>query len=570
MTERKKVIILGGGVGGMSAAQELLERSGEGVAFDVHVYEHKLRLPGGKARSIPVPSSGTQGRGDLPGEHGFRFFPGFYRHLPDSMRRIPYGEGKSVADNLVTVDKVELALFDKPPIVGPARFPSHLKDLSLLLHDFFLVKDLGLDPGEFEFFAARLWQILTSCADRRLGEYEKITWWDYLRASEHSVAFQNLLVAGLSRSLLANDPRRASARTVGDTNGHLFVDIAEPGVGADRVLNGPTSRVWLQPWLEYLERLGASRSDGPRFSYHFEARAQAILCSGGRVAGVRIVEAGLQSQVSGDFYVFALPVERMARLLEQSRTANGQDPASLDPTLAGIFELSRNVGWMNGIQYFLLQDVPIVRGHCLYVDSPWALTSISEAQFWSELDLTTTGDGTVHGVLSVCVSDWDAPGILYDLPAKQCTREQIAHEVWAQLKRSLNVGGAAVLEDANIHSWFLDPDLEDDPSKRYVIDADTEPLLINCANTWHLRPEAFTAIPNLYLAADYVRTNTDVACMEAANEAARRAVNCILAASGSRAHFCEIWKLHEAEVLAPLRMRDQQRYDLGLPWSNPL
>ena len=36
-----------------------------------------------------MPGSGAGGRADLPAEHGFRFFPGFYRHLPDTMRRIP-------------------------------------------------------------------------------------------------------------------------------------------------------------------------------------------------------------------------------------------------------------------------------------------------------------------------------------------------------------------------------------------------------------------------------------------------------------------------------------------------
>ena len=32
----------------------------------------------------------------------------------------------------------------------------------------------------------------------------------------------------------------------------------------------------------------------------------------------------------------------------------------------------------------------------------------------------------------------------------------------------------------------------------------------------------------MFLAADYVRTNTDLTTMEGANEAARRAVNCII------------------------------------------
>ena len=90
-----RVAVLGGGVGGLSAAHELIERG-----FDVTVYERR-NVFGGKARSIPVPDTAQGGRKDLPGEHGFRFFPGFYRHLPDTMSRIPYAGKASVADNLV-------------------------------------------------------------------------------------------------------------------------------------------------------------------------------------------------------------------------------------------------------------------------------------------------------------------------------------------------------------------------------------------------------------------------------------------------------------------------------------
>lgn len=45
-----------------------------------------------KARSIGVPDTATEGGKPLPGEHGFRFFPSFYRHVFDTMRRIPDGD----------------------------------------------------------------------------------------------------------------------------------------------------------------------------------------------------------------------------------------------------------------------------------------------------------------------------------------------------------------------------------------------------------------------------------------------------------------------------------------------
>ena len=84
------VAVLGGGVAG----PDRRPRAGR-ARFDVAVLRG-ARLPGGKARSLPVPGSGTDGRADLPAEHGFRFFPGFYRHLPDTMSRIPYA-GRATA-----------------------------------------------------------------------------------------------------------------------------------------------------------------------------------------------------------------------------------------------------------------------------------------------------------------------------------------------------------------------------------------------------------------------------------------------------------------------------------------
>jgi hypothetical protein len=95
-------------------------------------------------------------------------------------------------------------------------------------------------------------------------------------------------------------------------------------------------------------------------------------------------------------------------------------------------------------------------------------------------------------------------------------------------------------------------------------------LLVNLTGTWALRPEASTAIPNLFLASDYVRTYTDLATMEGANEAARRAVNAILDATGFDGARCDVWPLHELEVLAPWRLHDASRYRAGLPWDSSL
>ena len=237
-----------------------------------------------------------------------------------------------------------------------------------------------------------------------------------------------------------------------------------------------------------------------------------------------------------------------------------------DPSLANLRQLEQATAWMVGIQIFLTEDVDLAHGHTIYVDSPWALTSISQAQFWSGIDLSQYGNGSVKGIISVDISEWEQKG-LNGKTAKECNLEELIREVWEQLKRSLNRGGAEVLKDEYFYHWFMDPDVQ---LREGAADTNEEPLLVNLVDTWALRPEAVTRIPNLFLAADYVRTYTDLATMEAANEAARRAVNGILKASGVTAAPCDLWKLHEPEILAPWRALDLVRYHQGLPWDDTL
>ena len=76
--------------------------------------------------------SGTDGRGDLPAEHGFRFFPGFYRHLPDTMKRIPGPRaGHHVFDELVAADRMMLAREDGAnELITAAHAPASLDDFA--------------------------------------------------------------------------------------------------------------------------------------------------------------------------------------------------------------------------------------------------------------------------------------------------------------------------------------------------------------------------------------------------------------------------------------------------------
>jgi len=525
------VAVIGGGIGGLSAAQELAERG-----FPVSVYEANDRF-GGKARSIPIDDSPAP----LHGEHGFRFFPGFYRHVVDTMDRIPHAGG-SVADNLLETEETLLARTDGPESTPSTSTPSTPREWLRALRP--QIAD-DLESGEFRFFAGRLLTLLTACEDRRAEAFDETSWWEFIDAEHRSEAYQKQL-GHSTQSLVALRPELGSARTIGSIYLQLLRGQLDPSMATERILDGPTSESWIDPWVAYLSELGVDLHPG--------YRATELGFDGRRVTGVTVDGPGGGETVEADSYVLAVPVE-VARDLVTPAMARAA------PSLAGIDRLE--TAWMNGVQFFLAEDLRLARGHGVYQDSPWALTSVSQRQFWDadRFDVGARGDPEIEGVLSVIASDWDTPGILYGKPARECTREEIVEEIWAQLKAHLNRGGRKRLRDDVLVDSFLDPAIVE-------TDAGVEnrsPLLINTVGSLKHRPEADTSIPNLVLAADYVRTDSDLACMESANEAARRATNAIIDRSGARADPCRLWSLEEPAVFDPLKRQDRVRYRLGLP-----
>jgi uncharacterized protein with NAD-binding domain and iron-sulfur cluster len=528
-----RVAILGGGVAGLTAAHELAERG-----FEVVVLEAR-DLPGGKARSLPVPGSGAGGRKDLPAEHGFRFFPGFYQHLPDTMRRIPDGGG-TVFDNLTGATRILFAQAGgRNELVAAAHLPESLEDLAVLSRFLFdVLTRLGIPPQEHAVLMERLLTLLTSCDERRYEQWELQPWWEYIAAERRSTAFRKWIGEGLTRTLVAARGREISARTGGLILAQIVFDLTRAGGRADRVLDAPTNEAWIDPWVAHLRGLGVD--------LWLDTPVQGITVREGLVSGVT-TPAGT---VTADRYIAALPVEVMRQLA-------GPPLRALEPGFARLDRLVTR--WMNGVLFYLDRDVPLEHGHAVFIDSEWALTSISQAQFWKDVDLARYGDGRVKGILSIDVSDWDTPGRRTGKIAMRCSREEIRAEVWGQLTDHLNDGPTPVLDEHHVLAWFLDPAITfPNPTEA----ANLEPLLINTAGSWADRPAVTTRIPNLLLAADYVRTNTDLATMEAANEAARRAVNAILDRERSPARRCDVYALPEPAVLRPARRLDELRWRL--------
>jgi len=542
MDGEPSVAIFGGGIGGLSAAHELAERG-----IPVTVYDTRDAF-GGKARSVPIGGQAashqvTEPAADLHGEHGFRFFPAFYRNVTDTMERIPYGESGRVSDNLVPTEETLIAKVTGEEMRALTRTPRSIREWVQLLEP--NIGGADVPQREVRYFLRRLLVLLTSSDRRRERQWEGTSWWSFIGADDHSPAYRKYL-AQSTQALVALRPQLGSARTIGLIYLQLLLGQLDPSGPAERVLNGPTSEAWIGPWVEYLKGMGVEFRPG--------AALTELSVADGRISGATIQVNGRTETVTADYYLVAVPVEVLQGLVtEPLRRAA--------PSLGRIHRLE--TAWMSGIQFYLDEPVPVVRGHTVYSDSPWALTSISQGQFWEsgDFDLADRSDGAVAEVLSVIASDWETPGVVYGKPARDCTPEQIKTEIWAQVTQHLNRAGQTRLDESHLVDWFLDPELV--PTTEGV--DNRAPLFINTVGSLPDRPEAGTEIENLLIAGDFVRTESDLATMESANEAARRAVNALIDRAGLSAPACEVWGLEEPAIFEPLRRQDAVNYRLGLP-----
>jgi len=207
----------------------------------------------------------------LPGEHGYRYFPAYYRHLFDTMRRTPIldaeGEetGRTAFSQLVTPPAVAISLATSRRVESIARRrPKSLKEIREGLR--VMLEDMGITGRDMQLYFLRMFVFMTSCKERR-NEYGKLSWLEFLdgRAEHAEGGIKNQtrfspgaeeLLRETAQALVAMDAEETDACTYALNSVQLLLDYQGEGSGSDMTLNGPTSRAWLRHWKRYLRRQG--------------------------------------------------------------------------------------------------------------------------------------------------------------------------------------------------------------------------------------------------------------------------------------------------------------------------
>jgi hypothetical protein len=416
---KKKVVIVGGGIAGLSAAHHLLTK-GENK-FEVHIIER--REFGGKARS--------QESNGLPTEHGFRFFPGFYKHITKTMDEIP-SDGKSVVNgsvyknNLVQADHYTF-LYTEHNQKGIVEIPLSLSNPFKFFRAYRKMKkqmvtaDVDItDLGKKQLINKML-EVYCTCNARIEGEYDNISWSEFLDDDnpQYGKDFKQLFATGISKNLVAVRADIANSRTGAKLVGHMIWHMVNPfAKHPDKLLNGPTSKMWIEPWVKYLQEKGVKIIADSRAVYYEYCMKEKKMSKvwyddttpkdGPKDYSNTEVLKTVGKKIEADYFISALPLEKFDDIVERVKTMNRNTPF---PYFDNIRQIRSKLNWMNGILFYFDCKIDISQGHITVIDNPAAITLISQTQFWKDYlnknPINYKGK-EVKAILSVICSDFDA------------------------------------------------------------------------------------------------------------------------------------------------------------------
>ena len=504
----------------------------------------------------------------VPGEHGFRFFPAFYRHVFNTMLRIPIPEpggtgapyietGRTVLDNVIATHSQGVNFEDRKSFVLPRRPMNSFQESFDVVK--YAYEAMGFTTSDVQRLGTKLFKYATSCSARRRDEYENISWWDFVEGDRYRERFSRYIDSA-PQLLVAMRAKVSDARTIGNIAVQLMLDPFRGQGRTDGTLNAPTTLAWFDPWFRYLTNQGVTFQNATLVTFDR---------LGGRLRPrIRYPSGKMACLDMFRYHVVALSpqaaqeVVRTANLkggdFDKIRSLDLGDPTRKDP--GGI------VDHLSGIQYYFRSDVKFVPGHTVFPDSAWGLSAIAQPQFWTRP--RGSWDGYL-GLISVDIGNWHAESPVTKKCAWDSTKQEIAEEVWRQIRATLPET-ARVPEPILYH---LDDNIEfatDGPRAGLPVKNAT-PLVINRTGRFDDRPGTPCHYQihedSIVFAGTYMQTYTRMTTMEAANESGRHAVNAILKAEEFAGDRCMIADPEQFEIedLKWLVEIDHGLWELGLP-----
>lgn len=543
---KKKVIIFGAGIAGLSAAHYLNERG-----YDVLVIE-SLKIPGGLARSERM----EEDKG-MPSEYSWRGFGPWYHNTFDLMKNIPiyknnratnvYDEELSNPINFILVPD-NLRTFDKQN----NNFDNKYR-LSAL--DTITLSWLGL-------------KAILASDNRSQDEYVFKNAKKYLE--EYLSQEGALTISSLFGPWVGTDNTRASVHHVasfflknslpGPPSPYFHLNTERPFVQGNMskwlILKGPSNESWFDPWITYLKARGVK--------FRFETILDRLEWDNNKMITYAEIKTNMHKEkIMADYYVLAINPYNTKEILDRTLSLLVDDQLRLFTPLTKDSphkQISFRIAFSEKIK------LPERETAIILVDSEFDITLFSQDQLWHKniylgqnIKSLWSGTATVDS----------KKGKLYDLEMKYLTKNEFIEEIKYQITKSKSFNSLIMMENNGHqlnsfsierievwHSWIFPKENSDINNRPEIMD--DNPKWVNNINNFPYQPKAKTSIINLYLAGAHTQTLADLYSMEAAVESGRHVADLI---TNSQTVLPQNVPL----IIIPFKIVDTVLYSMGLP-----
>jgi uncharacterized protein with NAD-binding domain and iron-sulfur cluster len=466
----QKIIILGGGVGGLTVAHELVH-SGEYNHYDIHIYERNDCI-GGMARSGFKSRNGNK----VPTEYCWRIYGPCYNNLREILKQIPLSNNssKTVHDNLVDVKDFLIA--DQGTVFHMNNRPTTL---------FKMRRAFKNVPFRQKWYVLRKILYCFMISTHRLNDMDNMTWKEYIDPTNKLCHDMKKYIIDIMGPYLGAEPLLVNVPSVAKTL-ESFKVFNRP----ISVMRGPTSEAWFLHWQKHLEAKGVT--------FHFNDTVTDIRTEGDRVQSAALLDG---TEITGDVFFCSLPIESIANM-----------PSLKIEGMKELAKLGHQL--MVGVQLYFDKKIPLpTQNTALYIpNSPWQLVIEPQGSIWNQRY------DDIADIWSIGLCDPVREGLLIKKPFVECSHEEIKKEVWFQITKSefgkyLNLDSVQIVDHQVWDTYVYD-------GKRL---STREPKFSTNKGTYYLRPNNKTKFGNLHFATAYTKTETDMFEMESAAEAGRQA-----------------------------------------------
>lgn len=457
-----RIAVMGAGIGGLTFCHVLKKIMPNVI---INVYE-RHDTAGGQARSTSDITSHS--------EYCWHAIGNGYNHLIPLLKEIPIDNNKTVYDSLKPITNY---MYGRNSDYFYQESESFITSTSIID----LYKGIRNCGGKLTLKDMVILSKLWIKSKRLDNSHDEILWTDMTKGlSDEALIW---FVKSTSIFLGMDTTRLSSQLMLSLMNRMGNIDHAVKSSFSS--FDGPINKVWFDPWVKNLSDSGVN--------FHFNSDITSINDDNIKLSSGKVIYA--------DLFINALPIEAWAKLTD-SYEARVLSALSLQTQTQVLFKFNGRIN---------LKDPSIL----MFPDSKWCLMARHEGSLWNLQE---------YDYLSVGIGLWDSKG-LCGKDAKNCDKMLLATECWNQMKlakglmKNLKVNNKSLF-DMDMPEYNIWNSFEYDNNKLYTY----EPKFSNNVGTLKYRPSIIDSkYSNILHSTAYVKTTTNIFCMESAVEAGKKA-----------------------------------------------